>query len=92
MVSAAAPETVGIPLAGAAAAETVGVLLASAAEAAVHDAIETIENIVDGLKKTAPAPPYCHDVPSPSQNVLEPIQSICENLEGFCGCGGSRKG
>ena len=41
------------------------------------ETIETIGNIADGLKETAPAPPYCHDVPSPSQNALEPIQSIC---------------
>ena len=80
----AASETLGPPLAGTAvAAETLS--------PPVFKTVGVFDEPAEKQKSTpAPAPPCCHDVFV--QDSLEPIQSICENLEGLCGCGGARKG
>ena len=80
----ATSETLDPPLAGAAvAAETLG--------PPVFKTVGVSDEPAEKQKSTpAPAPPCCHDVLV--QDSLEIIQSICENLGGFCGCGGARKG
>ena len=80
----AASETLGPPLAGTAvAAETFG--------PPVFKTVGVFDELAE-MQKSTPAsePPCCQDVLV--QDSLEPIQSICENLESICGCGGARKG
>ena len=62
------------------------------ANAAPRTAPDYIKMIAEDLPKAnpAPAPPYRHDVPV--QDFLDPIQSLHDNLGGFGGCGGARKG
>ena len=77
-------ETLAPPLAGAAvAAETLG--------PPVFETFAVFDKPLEMQKtKPAPAPPCCHD--ELAQDLLEPVRSICENLEGLCECGGARKG